>query len=257
MTQEQEKVLDKIRKLLALSHSPNENEAAAAAAKAHALLAEYNLSMSDLDVKAQADEDKFVIDRDMTTDSVPWRRRIAQAVARLYFCHYFFAHHYETTLARRNGYIRHDIHSFVGARHNVDVAKLMFKYLSDTVDRLAIEGSKRVPMSERSRYVTSFKAACTLRLAQRINERYEAAKRGEVKTEGGRNLPALLDTYASVQNALTKFIDKKVGKLRVSKSRATLSHTQGWNDGKQQADRIGLDTQVGASGANKQLGHRK
>ena len=42
------KVLDKIRKLLALATSQNENEAAAAAEKAQALIAEYNLTAQDL-----------------------------------------------------------------------------------------------------------------------------------------------------------------------------------------------------------------
>jgi ElaB/YqjD/DUF883 family membrane-anchored ribosome-binding protein len=256
MTDEQTKMLDKVRKLLALSRSPNENEAASAAAKAHALLAEYNLSISDLDVTASADEDQFVLDRDMTTDSTPWRRRIAAAVAKLYFCKYFFQHYREPTINRTTGYIRHDIHSFVGARHNVDVAKLMFAYLSDTVARLANEGSKTVPTGERSRYVTSFKAACSMRLVQRIMERYEAAKRGEVKTESGSNLPALLNTYLTVQNQLDAFISKEVGRLGQSRSRATLSHGKGMMDGRRHGDSIGLDPQVGAGRRSNLLGRK-
>lgn len=43
-----ERIIEKVRKLLALSQSDNEHEAAAAAAKAQALLSEYNLSMSDV-----------------------------------------------------------------------------------------------------------------------------------------------------------------------------------------------------------------
>ncbi len=43
-----ERIIEKVRKLLALSQSDNEHEAATAAAKAQELLAEYNLSLSDI-----------------------------------------------------------------------------------------------------------------------------------------------------------------------------------------------------------------
>lgn len=46
-------ILEKIRKLLALSESPNEYEAALAAARARALLDKYDLSMDEVEVRAE------------------------------------------------------------------------------------------------------------------------------------------------------------------------------------------------------------
>lgn len=46
-----ERVIEKVRKLLALSSSSNQHEAALAAAHAQRLLAEHNLSMSELEVR--------------------------------------------------------------------------------------------------------------------------------------------------------------------------------------------------------------
>jgi Protein of unknown function (DUF2786) len=249
MTDLQNGIAEKIRKLLALATSPNEHEAMAATAKAQALLAEHNLSMSD--VKMATDKgDGFVLEKEMGSDSTPWRRRIAAAVAEMYFCKYFFQYEKKWTSQRKTGYIRYDWHTFVGVPHNVSVTKIMFSYLSGTVERLATEGSKSVPMRERSRYATAFKAACTLRLTHRIHERIEAAKRGEIKSEStGRNLPALLNTYLAVQSKLTTYINENVGELRTKKARITMSHAQGAADGSRAGDSIGLDQQVGGNNA--------
>jgi len=81
-----QKVIERIRKLLALAQSANENEAQAAALKAQELLAEHNLREADLH---EAD-DEFVIDGELLSDSRPWRRKLAANVARLYFCEYYY-----------------------------------------------------------------------------------------------------------------------------------------------------------------------
>lgn len=44
----EEKIVEKIKKLLALSKSPNENEAMAAALKAQALMAKYEIDLSQV-----------------------------------------------------------------------------------------------------------------------------------------------------------------------------------------------------------------
>lgn len=246
---ERNKLIEKIRKVMALSSSPNEAEAAAAAEKAQAMLAEYNLSMADISTE-EAEED-FIEDREEVTESVPWRRQIANNVAELYFCSYFFTHRKDPTSTRACGYIRRDIHSFIGAQHNVAVAKMMFKYLCDAVDRMSIEGSMRVTIGERSAYRTSFKWACSLRLSSRIRDRIAAAKRGEIKAESGANLPALLDLYTKTQQQLQVHIEKKVGKLRHTKTRPTQTHLGGALDGQRAGDKIGLDPQVsGKAGAH-------
>lgn len=82
---EQEQVIEKVRKILALQSSPNPNEAANAATAARRLLMKYNLSLEDIVDKEEAS--KF------TTEV--WRRHLAFSkinlslacpVAELYFC---------------------------------------------------------------------------------------------------------------------------------------------------------------------------
>ena len=50
-----EKIQEKIKKLLALSSSPNEAEAALAMEKAHELLKTYNLSLSQISINEEDD----------------------------------------------------------------------------------------------------------------------------------------------------------------------------------------------------------
>jgi hypothetical protein len=197
-----EKMLDRVRKLMALAgNNPNEAEAQAAANKAAALLAEYNLTLADVEAK---EGDEFVIEQDLMTSSYPWRRQIANAVAHLYFCRYFYQ-------PVKKGKSKYDIHCFAGAPHNVQVAKMMFDYLHRAVDRLANEGSRRLPKKQQSPYRVSFRATCTNRIAQRIYERIQEAKAGHMKSETtGSNLPALASLYDTLGAQVERQLNDKI-----------------------------------------------
>lgn len=250
---ERNKMIEKVRKLLALSQSSNENEAALAAEKAQAMLAEYNLSMADVATEDKVGED-FIIDADDITESVPWRRQVAGNVARMYFCSYFYTHRYDASTSRRCGYVRKDIHSFVGATHNIVVAKMMFQYLSQTVERLATEGSMQYTPGERGPYKTAFKAACARRLGSRIEARIQAARAGQIKTEAGTTLPALASLYDRTKQQLTAFVEKKVGELGKGRSPVAHTHMGGVRDGQKAGDSISLDQQISGKAGGHLLG---
>lgn len=245
------KILERVRKLLALSTSPNENEAEAAAAKAQAILSEHNLSMND--IKAHDPKPlNYSIDSDERTDSRPWRRGLANMCAKLYFCKYYFTFDKELAPQRGNGYIRYDIHSFVGEPHNVLIAKMLFLFLSSTVHRLATEASLRKPAKGRTAYRDSFMKGCAYRLCIRLHDRWEAAKRGELKGEGGTNLPALLDLYTSTEQRLNDWLKERQGKaMSVHRRKGKSTNIEGILDGRAAADKIGLDQQVGQAEKHK------
>jgi hypothetical protein len=235
-----EKLIEKIRKLLALAGSSNEHEAALAAEKAQAMLAEYNLSLADIDDDKESDD--FVIDKELENDSFPWKRQVAVMVAKLYFCTYFFTQ-FKRFVNQR--IVRLDRHNFVGAQHNIAVTKAMFVYLVATVERLAQEGGRQVPSSEREAYRRAFMWACTHRLSRRIAERIAAARAGMgIKTESGNTLPALANLYDQAEQSLKNFLDGNVGKLKTAKRGGKISSAQGAEDGRAAGDRIGLDTQL-------------
>lgn len=240
MSPETEKALDRVRKLLSLAgNNPNENEAAMAAEKAQVILAEHNLSIAD--VRAGDEDETIVEDEELVTSSQPWRRPLGTMVARLYFCEYLYC---QMPLHR-------DAHSFIGKKHNVEVAKMFFTYLHMTVNRLAQAGALKRPAKARSAYRTEFRRACSNRLCHRINQRIEDAKRGGViKTEGGTNLPALLDVYDSTQKQLKSWIsDVYYGSDAIKESTSRNVPTKITDDearmeGHRAGDTIGLDAQL-------------
>lgn len=74
-----QRLIDKVRKLLALAESPNEHEAALAAERAQDLMLKYGIELAQV---AARKERKIGVDKEGVTGRVdPWRRVLAQAVA--------------------------------------------------------------------------------------------------------------------------------------------------------------------------------
>jgi hypothetical protein len=239
MSEATEKALDRVRKLLALAgNNSNEEEAARAAEKAQEILAEHNLSIADIKTDADKDE-RLVEDDELITNQQQWRRDLGNIVAELYFCQYLFL--------ILPGY--KDQHTFIGAKHNVEVAKLFFTYLHMAVDRLAIAGAKEREKSMQSTYRTTFRKACTARLYRRIQDRINAAKRGQIVTESGKNLPALLDVYEASKTQIMNYVKNEYGmdSFRVARARNVSTKVRddgAYRDGLKAGDSIGLDQQL-------------
>jgi hypothetical protein len=134
--------------------------------KVQEMLAQFNLNLSDVE---KDDGGKIIEDGElMTSSSNPWRRSLAHAVARLYLSDYYW-NHVKVDPTRRNGYSRLDRHNFIGLPHNVVVAKEMFVYFVDTVERLAKESRRKTSAS--NAYEHAFRYGCATRLTERIWER--------------------------------------------------------------------------------------
>lgn len=234
-----ENVIRKIRALLALSRgNANENEAAEAARKAQQYLTEYNLSLSDVE---NTETGKVIEDNDlMTSSSNPWRRDLGLATARLYLCDYYFKHIYVETKKRKCGYVRGDRHNFIGLVHNVVVAKEMFVYFVDTVERLAKESRRKEKQTHA--YEHAFRHGCATRLTRRLWDRYNQQTAPPTGLLIKSNVPAL---YKGMDAKIGEFMEKNHTDLMVRPSRGKHSSWQGVMDGNKAADAISLDDQVG------------
>jgi hypothetical protein len=84
------RIIEKVRKLLALSLSDNEHEAASAAAKAQELLSEYNLSMSDIPAHDPGSAKATHAQAHTRKSPEPWMYLLAGASAKAFDCAYFF-----------------------------------------------------------------------------------------------------------------------------------------------------------------------
>jgi len=227
---DKQKIIDKVRKLLALSKgNDSEAEASAAAAKAQAMLAEYNLSLVDLE---QVDFDVLMAGFHAKTEH--WVRHLMNAAAKLYLCEYFYS----------EGWIDGvpvDTHALIGAEHNIEVAKLMTQYLIGTVRRLAEEQVRtdKVPEHGRKVFKESFCIGAVNRLQQRIKERMFA---GDAQVS---NLPAVLSLYATTQQKLAAFLADQFGDgMRNTRLPATYTDPLAYAKCADAAGTIGLDPQV-------------
>jgi hypothetical protein len=121
-------VIDKIRKLLALSESPNENEAALAAEKAREMLSRYNLGMADLsigEIKSRLEiTEKVVEDSKILQD---WVQNLISYVGEAFDCHCMV----NNKPGRRNKIL------FIGSAEDAEVAVYVFQYLRQTLRVMA------------------------------------------------------------------------------------------------------------------------
>lgn len=154
---EEKKLIDKIRKLLALTGSPNKAEAELAAQRAHELLTKYNLDIADLQEK-EIGELEALSGRNIKE----WRRALAINIASLYYCRSLRTNY-------GSGYYKI---SFAGQLHNVIIAKSIFEYLEKTVLR---EARNSIRKNAKFKYRENFKLGMALEISRRLQE-LKAAK---------------------------------------------------------------------------------
>lgn len=254
-------IVERIRKLLALAgNNPNEHEAAAAAARAQEMLAEYNVTMEEVGHAQMHEHDpEFEFDDTIRTLSRPWRRQLGVMVAMMYFSKYFFTFHYEHVprSKRKCGYIRHDIHNFVGARHNLMVAKMIYQYLTATIERLARLGAQSQLAAHRTSYQTSFQHACAMRLCQRIAVRIADAKAGKLMAPATGTALVVVGLYEKAEAQAAEYIKKKLGQNLVSDRKGSrILNEAGFREGRKAGDTISLEQQLQADEARARLGAR-
>lgn len=122
------RVIDRVRKMLAVSRSDNEHEAALAAQRAAAMMDEYHLTEAQLrveDTSRAAEEIKSMALPDSTRKRVAWKEHIAMGVAKSLGCHVYLAEGNVLTAVGREGATEAWVYTS--------------RYLYNEVDRLADE----------------------------------------------------------------------------------------------------------------------
>lgn len=118
-----DKILDRVRKLLALANdaAASEGERENAIRMAHGMLLKHNLSMLDLDKHLQVEGR---IELPLETFGMNWARCLAGSVAKLFFCSVYVAAKVNGTKMR---------YMFIGRESNVVTASLMTEYLINSI----------------------------------------------------------------------------------------------------------------------------
>ena len=121
-------LIQRLQKVRALTDSSVPGEAAAAAAKLQEILLKYNLEMEDIEEDSPVPDDKYVkeeLELGVTSGNmINWRRILLSGIARSLMCAAF-------------GYQGTRQMVIVGQRHNIEMSRHFYDYLSSEIDRLA------------------------------------------------------------------------------------------------------------------------
>ena len=217
-----DKVLDKIRKLIALSGSSNIHEAAVAAAAAQRLMLTYRVSETDITVESS--EDDVVMDqeiyRDLHLKSPPrWHGVLLGGVAAVNFCKLIYD-------MERRGYSwearRHRIYRIIGSERDRATVKYLYEMFRLEVERLCDSVSRSLGYDRAER--ASFKLGAASAMAEKLRREYQSF-RVEMQTARNTQAIAVIDKSAA---AIDQFVNQhfpRLGTLRgASASRAGAYH---------------------------------
>lgn len=120
-----ERILDKLRKILALTESPVEHEAAAAMATLQRLLTDHNLAMSDVETRTVTAKPQIREEGpDLGKAAFEWKLSLAEVMAEHYFCYALVNRHKKGV-------------KFVGRPDNVESCQMLYLWVIDQIKRIA------------------------------------------------------------------------------------------------------------------------
>lgn len=211
---ELESVKRRVKKLLALSKSPNENEAASALRKANELMADYKLTAEQF-----SDYTKAKVKG--TKRFVRWRVVLANAVENLYATYHYSDH--EGNIV------------FIGEELDVFMSTEMYKYLVKTIDRMAKQNIRK---NAKYKYRQSYRAGIASCLYDRM---YELGQ--QCSWRNPKELKAQ-------KKQIAEFVEKQVA-IESSKKKFEKANPTAFLKGNNDANGINLSRQMTGSGTRR------
>ncbi len=180
---DQDRVIDKVKKLLRLSTSDNVNEAAAAAARAQSLMDEHRIDQAMFDVGDDGDEpaetDEQVTDHDKDPVEVgrsiaSWKAQLLMAVCGANACKCYRGYQ-----AFEGRYVRNLC--IIGRPSDVAMVKHLYAYLSHEIERLCQHENR----GNGRTWMNSFRLGAVSEVSRRLRLTAKAAQEGKRKALGG------------------------------------------------------------------------
>jgi hypothetical protein len=239
---EQDKVLGRIRKMMALANdaAASEGERDNAMRMVLATLAKHNLTMAEAEAHGQQEEAR---ERgDTLSRDQPWCKHVAHSIAKLYFCRYFFS---RTAV---KGKVKHN---FVGRPANVATAQAMADYVIRSIMSEANREWKK--QANPGPWWTAFCKGASVRISERCDELRKAEEAASEKTPG--TAVVLASFYQRELAANNAWLERAGLVLTKGKSREKAYGGDGYGAGKAFGDKVSLNRQVGAApvGSHRRL----
>ena len=243
MTAEMEKVLARVRKLLALVNdaAASEGERDNALRMAHATLAKHNLTKAEAEAAGTAPAEARVRDADAESDGAPWIRRATYGVAKLFFCEYYVISRRDTAKIR---------HAFIGRESNVITAKEIVAYV---VRSIHLEAKKEQrDRGESGSFIRAFCKGAADRVWVRCAKLREEAEAASRPTSTGTSL-VLASVYQLEAAANQALMAQLAPDLKTAKNREKKADTEAYLAGHAFGDRVSLNRQLSSEKARAQL----
>lgn len=212
--EDMEIVKRRVKKLLALSKSPNENEATAALRKANNLMAAYKLTSEQFSAYTETKVKG-------TKRFIRWRVVLANAVENLYATYHY---------GDNEGNI-----VFVGEELDVFMSTEMYKYLIRTIDRMAKQNIRK---NAKYKYRQSYRAGIASCLYDRM---YELGQQCSWRNPKELN---------AQKKQIAEFVEKQVS-IMLSKKKFEKANRTAFTKGNNDANGINLSRQMTGSGTRR------
>ena len=228
-----EKVISRLKKMLALANNAGatEGERDAALQQSYKLLAKYNLTMQQVDSHNDTPQEQRQ-SLQATFPVYPWARQIAGQVADLFFCKYYYI---------RLGVGKQATHVFIGKESNVATAQYMAEFVVRSVMREAAKmyGSAIAPEAR------NFAVGVVSKLYDRVREIKAAFNTAEEPTTTGTAL-VLASLYKTEAEANAAWLAAQGTKLRKGVNRQKeVTDTDAFRAGRDFGGKVSLAPQIG------------
>lgn len=215
---DKEKIVDKIRKLLALSTSSNEHEAALALENANKLLLKYNLEMSDIDEQVNLNG----IVEDVVAESgriMTWKLQLITSLLDLNNCKIIIS----SVIGAEKKL------KAIGRKCNIEVSMAMYDYVTQTMERKL----KKEHVVNKFSFRIGFASA----IRQKVNEILENRNKANIDP---RCTALVIQEKALVRS----FIKDKYKNLRASNSRCSVGDAGSYYSGMNAGSSVSLNSQI-------------
>lgn len=231
----EEKILDRVRKMLALANDTraSDGERDNALRMAHNLLAKHNLSLADVEAAARNASDPRGEHSEVGW-AQPWARTIYDAMAHLFFCRYAYGGKINSTKLR---------HNMIGRASNATTALLMSDYLCTSILRECRQLYTHNLSPQSREFATGAAHRIYWRVQQMIKD--QAAQRAEHPMSNGRAL-VLADIYKVESEANALAVVELWPELKKGKAAPDVPLTKAYFAGQEYGATAALNVQVGS-----------
>jgi uncharacterized protein DUF2786 len=218
------RIIEKIRKLLALANSSNEHEAALAASHAQRLLSAHNLAMADIESE-QKPQSADKVEASVSKTLPKWVRHLSAGVCTAFDCQGL--HHPATGKL-----------TFIGVGVDVQVAAYTFAYLDKTIRRLCSHymkhhANENIPTRHRELMRQSYYlgAVSTINLTLR---------------EQKAQTPITPGALVPIKEGLIKKAMSDIGPTRTVRSRRSYIDSHAYTKGQEDGQQVGIHKGIGS-----------